>query len=110
MLSDIFHQQLVLTIAATYLVMESLWTSRKWIILLWMTDIQAREVDQRIIISFCSIGDISLIETAAKHSNSVAGGRKQRVDPVLPLILAHPENNTAPDASVPLSPDELAGM
>ena len=31
------------------------------------------------------------------------------MDPVLPLILSHPENNTAPDASVSLSPEELAG-
>ena len=31
------------------------------------------------------------------------------MDPVLALILSHPENNTAPDATVPLSPEELAG-
>lgn len=31
------------------------------------------------------------------------------MDPVLPLILSHPEKITAPDASVPLSPEELAG-
>jgi UDP-glucose:glycoprotein glucosyltransferase len=49
------------------------------------------------------------IETATTRSNSVAEGQEQRLDPVLPLILAHPENSTAPDASVPLSLEELAG-
>ena len=39
----------------------------------------------------------------------MVGGGGQRVDPVLPLILSHPENNSAPDASVPLSPEEIAG-
>jgi len=29
------------------------------------------------------------------------------MDPVLPLILAHPENATAPDSNVPLTADEL---
>ncbi|KAF8812128.1 hypothetical protein BYT27DRAFT_7133469 [Phlegmacium glaucopus] len=49
-------------------------------------------------------------ETATTRSNSVAEGQEQRVDPVLPLILAHPENSTAPDASIPLSPEELADL
>lgn len=42
------------------------------------------------------------------HSKAVAEGQEQRVDPVLPLILAHPERRT-PDASEPLSGEELAG-
>jgi UDP-glucose:glycoprotein glucosyltransferase len=62
-----------------------------------------------IIISFYAINNLFLIETATTGSKSVAEGREQQVDPVLPLILSHPENNTTPDASVPLSPEELAG-
>jgi UDP-glucose:glycoprotein glucosyltransferase len=54
--------------------------------------------------------DSSSGETVTTHWKSVSGGRKQRVDPVLPLIVAHPENSTAPDASVPLSPEELADI
>ena len=62
-----------------------------------------------VIVSFYAINNIFLIETATTRSKSVAGGGEQRVDPVLPLILSHPEKDTAPDASVSLSPEELAG-
>ena len=62
-----------------------------------------------IIISFFAVNDLYLIEATTSRSKFVAGGREQGVDPVLPLILSHPENSTAPDASVPLSPEELAG-
>lgn len=30
-------------------------------------------------------------------------------DPILSLIMGHPENVTAPDSNTPLSEDELAG-
>ena len=62
-----------------------------------------------IIISFYAINDIFLIETTTTGSKSFARGQEQQEDPVLPLILSHPENNTAPDASVPLSREELSG-
>lgn len=62
-----------------------------------------------IIISSYAISDIFLIETATTGSESVVRGQEQQEDPVLPLILSHPENNTAPDASVPLSPEEISG-
>ncbi|KDR79892.1 hypothetical protein GALMADRAFT_242006 [Galerina marginata CBS 339.88] len=37
-------------------------------------------------------------------------GQEQRVDPLLPLILAHPENTTAPGADVPLTEEELGSL
>ncbi|KAF8155695.1 UDP-glucose:glycoprotein glucosyltransferase-domain-containing protein [Crassisporium funariophilum] len=36
--------------------------------------------------------------------------QQQHLSPVLPLIVAHPENATAPDASIPLNEDEVAGL
>lgn len=108
MFSGTFHRQLVLTVAATYLVMGWLWILRRWITWLWMTDIQALEVDHKLS-SLSTLLMSCLIETTTTRSKSVAGGLEQRADPVLPLILSYPENNTAPDASVPLSPEELAG-
>ncbi|KAJ3505081.1 hypothetical protein NLJ89_g7601 [Agrocybe chaxingu] len=49
-----------------------------------------------------------------RHSNSEGSNaantketQEQRVDPVLPLILSHPENMTAPDSTVPLTAEEL---
>lgn len=36
--------------------------------------------------------------------------REARVDPVFPLILAHPENATAPDANIPLSAEEISEL
>uniref|UniRef100_A0A8H8CJL8 Glycosyltransferase family 24 protein n=1 Tax=Psilocybe cubensis TaxID=181762 RepID=A0A8H8CJL8_PSICU len=44
------------------------------------------------------------------ESKSDISSDTQRVDPVMPLILAHPENVTAPGADVPLSEEELEGL
>ncbi|KAF8905183.1 glycosyltransferase family 24 protein [Gymnopilus junonius] len=47
-------------------------------------------------------------------SNSDANGdselEEQKVDPLLPLILAHPENTTAPGADVPLTEEEIESL
>ncbi|KAF8954770.1 hypothetical protein BDZ97DRAFT_1908037 [Flammula alnicola] len=45
--------------------------------------------------------------TTSSGSKSESEGQEQRVDPLLPLLLAHPENTTAPDSSVALTSEEL---
>jgi UDP-glucose:glycoprotein glucosyltransferase len=40
-------------------------------------------------------------------ANSKDEREEQRIDPLLPLLFAHPENASAPDSSVALTPEEL---
>lgn len=46
-------------------------------------------------------------DTSSADSPTETDGQKERVDPILPLILAHPDNSSAPDANVALTNDEI---
>lgn len=50
------------------------------------------------------------VDGSVAKTTSELGGREARVDPVLPLILAHPESIIAPDANAPLSADEISEL
>lgn len=50
------------------------------------------------------------VDGSVAKATSEQGGREARVDPVLPLILAHPESTVAPDANAPLSADEISQL
>ncbi|KIM46645.1 glycosyltransferase family 24 protein [Hebeloma cylindrosporum] len=49
-------------------------------------------------------------DTTGAGSTSEADGQKERVDPILSLILAHPDNSSAPDANVALTNEEILSL
>lgn len=56
-----------------------------------------------------SLLNIVNLGAANSNLNSENERAEQRSDPVLPLLFAHPENASAPDSSVALTPEELQG-
>lgn len=56
------------------------------------------------------VADHHITGADSSGSNSETGGQGDHADSVLPLILAHPENVTAPDANVPLTTEELGEL
>lgn len=53
---------------------------------------------------YLAIDDRNINTGGASRSTD---GQEQKADPVLPLILSYPANETAPDSSVPLTTEEL---